>query len=170
MGLCLLAFFIFPDEIDENFTGFFVGINLWFNGQQLLQDENSFPGPSWRHTFVTSTKQKPKAMKATNNITRNILKSLILIVSMFFIQISTVSAEGFNSPSSATLTLNTMITSLAPNVPSISDFNDAELNATDFIELAPVAPAEADFSETPETSTTIADLAPVSPAEADFND
>jgi len=109
-------------------------------------------------------------MKATNNITSNILKSLILIVSMFFIQISTVSAEGFNSPSSATLTLNTMITSLAPNVPSISDFNDAELNATDFIELAPVAPAEADFSETPETSTTIADLAPVSPAEADFND
>jgi len=40
--------------------------------------------------------QKPKAMKATNNITSNILTNLTIFISIFLIQISIVRAEGNN--------------------------------------------------------------------------
>lgn len=108
-------------------------------------------------------------MKATNNITANILKSLALISAVFFFQLNTIKAEGYNTTVSTTLTINTLITVLAPSAPLFTDFNDAELNATDFLNLAPSAPAEADFNETPE-SMIISSLAPTTPAEADFSD
>ena len=109
-------------------------------------------------------------MKATNNITNNILKSLIVLTSIFFFQINTISAEGFNTNPPVTFTINTLVTILAPTTPSVTDFNDAELNVTDNTNLAPVTPAEADFSDSLETTYNMNTLAPETPAEADFND
>ena len=109
-------------------------------------------------------------MKATNNITNNILKSLIVLVSIFFFQINTISAEGFNTNPPVNFTINTLVTILAPTTPSVSDFNDAELNVSDNTNLAPVTPAEADFSDSFDTNDNMNTLAPGTPAEADFND
>ncbi|MEI6884660.1 MAG: hypothetical protein WCO02_09235 [Bacteroidota bacterium] len=109
-------------------------------------------------------------MKATNNITRNITKSLIVLTSIFFFQINTISAEGFNTNPPVNFTVNNLVSILAPTAPSISDFNDAELNLSDITNLAPVTPAEADFNDSFETTYNINTLAPVTPAEADFSD
>jgi hypothetical protein len=109
-------------------------------------------------------------MKATNNITGTILKSLIIIVSIFFIQISNVFAEIKNCTPPAVPAINTLIQALAPVNPGICDFNDAELNTADFSDLAPVTPSEADFNDTPEVVYDPTGLALLSPAEADFND
>ena len=109
-------------------------------------------------------------MKATNNITHNIMKSLIIIVSVFFIHISTVLAGNNTYSPSAASTVNNLIQSLAPANVETCDFNDAELNAADFSYLAPLVPSEADFNHTPVITYTMASLAPVIPSEADFND
>ncbi|MCX6284230.1 MAG: hypothetical protein NTW31_08360 [Bacteroidetes bacterium] len=109
-------------------------------------------------------------MKATNTITNNILKSLILIAAIFFFQVLSVKAEGNYPVPSPSFTMNNLITILAPTAPSLTDFSDAELNAADFTSLAPVVPSEADFNDTPETNANVADLAPLTPSEADFSD
>ena len=109
-------------------------------------------------------------MKATYNITNNIMKSLIILTSIFFIQISTSFAGGYNLTPSANNSIDILITTLAPTAPSSTDFSDAELEAADFSNLAPVVPSEADFNDTPFTIFSLTDLAPVNPAEADFND
>jgi len=108
-------------------------------------------------------------MKATNNITNNILKSLILIAAIFFFQMRSAKAEGYSSAPSAAVALKNLITILAPTAPSSTDFSDSELNAADFKNLAPAVPAEAGFDETEDT-ISLNGLAPVVPASADFSD
>lgn len=109
-------------------------------------------------------------MKATNNITRNIAKSLIVLTSIFFFHTNTIFAEGFNTNPPLNFTINTLVTILAPTTPSVTDFTDAELNVTDNTNLAPVTPAEADFNDSTANALNMNTLAPETPAEADFND
>ena len=60
----------------KKLTGLFIGKIHPFNGQQRFQAENSFPRPSWRINFASSTTSK--TMKATKYITdNNIMKSQI---------------------------------------------------------------------------------------------
>ena len=112
-------------------------------------------------------------MKATNNITNSILKSLIIFISVFFIQISTVSARGYNLLPSASFSINNLITVLSPLTPKEADFEDAlSADIENLINsvLIPGIPAEADFEESPETVSNFAGLAPLTPSEATFND
>ena len=108
-------------------------------------------------------------MKATNTI-KNITKSLIIIISVFFIQFSSVYAGSDNTNPPSAPTFIALIQTLAPVNPETCDFNDAELNAADFSYLAPLIPSEADFNDIPETDLNIAHLAPVTPAETEFSD
>ncbi|MCX6287757.1 MAG: hypothetical protein NTY96_11640 [Bacteroidetes bacterium] len=109
-------------------------------------------------------------MKATNTITNSIIKSLIIIVSVLFIQFNTVYAGKNIIIPPASPNVITLIQALAPASPETCDFNDAELNINDFSNLAPVVPAVADFNDTEIENTNIADLVPTTPSEAEFND
>ncbi|MCX6280830.1 MAG: hypothetical protein NTU51_02615 [Bacteroidetes bacterium] len=109
-------------------------------------------------------------MKATNTITSNIIKSLIIFASVFSIQINSSYAEkNMNVPAPLPL-VNTFIRTLAPASPETCDFNDAELNINDFSNLAPSFPDKADFNEPNETFMNLINLTPVIPSEADFSD
>jgi len=109
-------------------------------------------------------------MKATNTITNNIMKSLIIIVSVFLIQMSSVFAGNNNTILPATTTVYNLTQTLAPSSPVTCDFTDSDLNVSDFSNLAPVSPIEADFSDSEIENINITSLAPVTPSEADFTD
>jgi len=109
-------------------------------------------------------------MKATNTTSNNILKSLIIIVSIFCIPFTTVLAGNDNYSHSAVSTVNNLIQILAPARPETCDFNDAELNIADVSNLAPVVPSEADFNDESENTCDIAAPVTIIPAEADFSD
>ncbi len=109
-------------------------------------------------------------MKATNTLTNNILKSLLIIVSVFSIQISYLYAGNNNYTPSPVPTVNNLIQALAPASPLSCDFNDAELSAEEVSNLAPVVPSEADFNDAAEFTCDVAAFAPATPSEADFND
>ena len=112
-------------------------------------------------------------MKATNNITNYILKSLILLISVFLIRINTASAGGYNFTPSASFSLYNLISVLSPLTPKEADFEDVfSTRIENFVTsvLNPAVPSEAGFDESPETIDNIAGLAPVNPSEADFTD
>jgi hypothetical protein len=109
-------------------------------------------------------------MKATNALTYNILKSLLIIISFFSIQISSLYAGNNNYNPSPVPSVNNLIQALAPASPSTCDFNDAELQTEEISHLAPIVPSEADFSDATDFTCNITPLAPATPSEADFND
>ena len=109
-------------------------------------------------------------MKALYNISSKILKSLIIISTILFLQVNTTFAEGNTINPSVTLSMNTLLSILAPTTPATSDFSDAELNLSDIETLAPVVPSEAGFGDSDEIKINMNYLALDVPAEADFND
>ena len=104
-------------------------------------------------------------MKALYNISSKILKSLIIISTILFLQVNTTFAEGNTINPSVTLSMNTLLSILAPTTPATSDFSDAELNLSDIETLAPVVPSEAGFGDSDEIKINMNYLALDVPAE-----
>jgi hypothetical protein len=94
------------------------------------------------------------------------LKLFIMLFVAVGIQVSTVNAgtpKGSSAPNAVFV-----VTSLAPVVPPVADFNDMPLEISDiYSTLQPVAPKEASFDD---SGMEISDLAPEVPYEAGYND
>jgi hypothetical protein len=105
-----------------------------------------------------------KTMKTKVNAA--ILKFLVVLFGVVGLQMSTVNAG--NPKETMAPKSVFVVTSLAPAVPAVADFDDMPLVHPDlYSTLQPVAPKEATFDD---SGIEITDLAPVVPEEAGYND
>ena len=76
-----------------------------------------------------------------------------------------------NESSSAPVTGESTLITLAPSVPAVATFEEFDAVVSDVAFLAPSTPAEADFTDAvPASDADVMVLAPPTPAVADFND